>query len=157
MDREVTAPASSSGSVVRVPALRGMPRHDEVRSDQMTARADQTFDERRGDPERRVRHHFEPTERETEIGPVGANDRHVALIELISQVPGALRMQLNRHNARTRRHERASYRSSSRTDVENKVTGNDASVCNDAARPTTIELMPPPPWAADRGHGRPSP
>jgi hypothetical protein len=66
-------------------------------------------------------------------------------------------MQLNRNNARTGRDERASYRSSSRTDVENKVTGNDASVCDDAARPTTIELMPPPSWPADRVHGGPSP
>jgi hypothetical protein len=79
------------------------------------------------------------------------------LIELIPQVRGALWMQLNRNNARTGRDERASYRSGSRTDVENKVTGNDASVCDDAARPTTIELMPPRPWPADRGHGGPSP
>jgi hypothetical protein len=156
MDHEVTVPASSAGSVLRAPALRGMPRHEEVRSDQTTTGADQALDERRGDPERRVRHHSEGTARETEIGRVGANDRHVALIELIPQVRGALGMQLIRNNARTGRDERASYRSSSRTDVENKVTGNDASVCDDAARPTTIELMPPPPWPADRGHGGPS-
>jgi hypothetical protein len=116
-----------------------MPRHEEVRSDQATTGAGQALEERRGDPERRVRHHFEGTARETEIGRVGANDRHVALIELVTQ------------------DERASYRPSSRTDVENKVTGNDASVCDDAARPTTIELTPPPPWPADRGHGGPSP
>ena len=157
MAHEVTVPASSAGSVLRAPALRGMPRHEEVRSDQTTTGADQALDERRGDPERRVRHHFEETARETEIGRVGANDRYVALIELIPQVRGALWMQLNRNNARTGRDERAGYRSSSRTDVENKVTGNDASVCDDAARPTTIELMPPPPWHADRGHGGPSP
>jgi hypothetical protein len=134
-----------------------MRRHEEVRSDQTATGADQTFDERRGDPEWRVRHHFEGTARETEIGGIGANDRHVALIELIPQVRGALWMQLNRNNARTGRDERASDRSSPRTDVENKVTGNDASVCDDAARPTTIELMPPPPRPADRGHGEPSP
>ena len=153
MNHEVTVPASSAGSVLRAPALRGMPRHEEVRSDQTTTRADQALDERRGDPERRVRHHFEGTARETEIGRVGANDRHVALIELIPQVRGSRWMQLNRNNERAGRGERAS----SRTDVENKVTGNDASVCDDAARPTTIELMPPPPWPADRGHGGPSP
>ena len=103
MDRQVTVPASSAGSVLRAPALRGMPRHQEVRSDQTTTGADQTLDERRGDPERRVRHHFEGTARETEIGRVGANDRHVALIELIPQVRGALWMQLNGNNARTGR------------------------------------------------------
>jgi predicted transcriptional regulator len=63
-----------------------MPRHEEVRSDQTTTGADQALDERRGDPERRVRHHFEGTARETEIGRVGANDRHVALIELVPQL-----------------------------------------------------------------------
>ena len=156
MDREVTVAASSAGSVLRAPALRVMPRHEEVRSDQTTTGADQALDERRGDPKRRARHHFEATVRETEIGRVGANDRHVALIELIPQVRGALWMALNRNNARTGRGESASYRSNSRTDVENKVTGNDAGVCDDAARPTTIELMPPPPWPADRGHGGPS-
>jgi hypothetical protein len=133
-----------------------MPRHEEVRSDETTTGADQALYQRRGDPERRVRHHFEGTTRETEIGRVGANDRHIALIELIPQVRGAQWMQLDGHNARTGRNERASYRTSSCTDVENKVTGNDASVCHDAARPTTIELMPPPPWPADGGHG-PSP
>lgn len=157
MDHEVGSPACSAGSMCGAPALRGMPRHEEVRSDQTTTRADQALDERRGDPERRVRHHFEGTAGETKIGRVGANDRHVALIELIPQARGALWMQLNRNNACTRRGEGASYRASSRTDVENEVTRNDASVCDDAARPTTIELMPPPPWPADRGHGRPSP
>lgn len=157
MDHEFTVPASSAGSVVRAPALRGMPWHEEVRSDQTATGADQPLYERRGDPERWVRHHFEWTARETEIGRVGANDRHVALIELIPQVLGALWMQLNRNNSCTGRDESASYRSSSRADVENKVTGNDASVCDDAACPTTIELMPPPPWPADRGHGGPSP
>ena len=134
-----------------------MQRHEQVRSDQTATGADQALDERRGDPERRVRHHFEGTARETEIGRVGANDRHLALIELIPQVRGALWMQLDRNNARTGCDERASYRPCSRTDVEDKITGNDASVCDDAARPTTIELMPPPPWPADRGHGGPSP
>ena len=157
MDHEVSVPASSAGSVLRAPALRGVPRHEEVRSDQTTTGADQALDEGRGDPERRVRHHFEGTARETEIGRVGVNDRHVASIEHFPQVRGALWVQLNRDNARTGRDERTSYRSSSRTDVENKVTGNDAGVCDDAARPTTIELMPPPRWPADRGHGGPSP
>jgi hypothetical protein len=95
--------------------------------------------------------------RETEIGRVGANDRQVALTELFPQVRGAPWMQLNRGNGRHGRGRRASYRSSSCTDIENKVTGNNASVCNDPARPTTIELMPPPPWPADRRHGGPSP
>lgn len=157
MDHEVTTPASSAGSVWRIPALRGMPRHDEVCSDQTTTRADQALDERRGDPERRVRHHFEGTTRKTEIGRIGAHDRHVASIELIPQVRGTLWMQLDRDDARSDGGERAGYRSAPRTDVENKVTGNDASVCDDAAGPTTIELMPPPPWPADRGHGGPSP
>ena len=65
---------------------------------------------------------------------------------------GAAR-QLNRNNECTGRGERASYRSSSCTDVENKVTGKVASVRDD----TTIESMPPPLWPADRGHGGPSP
>jgi hypothetical protein len=134
-----------------------MPRHEEIRSNQTTTRADQALDERRGDPERRVRHHFEGTERETEIGRVSANDRHVAFIELIPQVRGPLWVQLDRDYARTSGGERASYRSSSRSDVKNQVTGNDAGVSDDAARPTTIELMPPPPWPADRGHGGSSP
>jgi hypothetical protein len=47
-------------------------------------------------------------------------------------------MQLYRDNVGTGRDERSSNRSSSRTDVENKVTGNNASVCDDTARPTTI-------------------
>ena len=59
-------------------------------------------------------------------------------------------MQLNRYNAGAGSDESASYRSGSRTDVDNKVTGNDASVCDDAERPTTIELMPPPPWPVHR-------
>jgi hypothetical protein len=134
-----------------------MPRHEEVRSDQTATGADQALDEGRGDPERRIRHHFEGTAGETEIGRVGSNDRHVTLIELIPQVRGALGMQLNRHNARTGGDEGASYRSCSGTNVDNKVTGNDPSVCDDAARPLTIELMPPPPWPAYRGHGGPSP
>src|ERR1035441_2439251 len=120
MGHEVNVPASSAGSVLRAPALRGMPRHEEVRSDQTTTGADQALDERRRDPERRIRHHFEGTARETEIGRVGANDRHIALIELVPQVRGALWMQLNRNNARTGRDERASYRSGSRTDVEDR-------------------------------------
>lgn len=157
MDHEVTVPASSAGSVVRAPAPRGMPRHEEVCSNQTTTGADQALYQRRGDPERRVRHHFEGATRETEIGRVGAHDRHVALIELIPQVGGALWMQLNGNNAGTGGGEGASHRSSARTDVEHKVTGNDASICDDAARPTTIELMPPPPWPADRGHDGPSP
>ena len=53
-------------------------------------------------------------------------------------------MRLNRNDPRAGRDERASYRSSSGTDVENKVSGSDASVC-DAARPAAIELMPAPP------------
>lgn len=134
-----------------------MPRHEEVRPDQTAARADQALDQRRGDPERRIRYHFEGTARETEIGRIGANDRHVVLIELISQIRGTLWMQLNGHNPRVGRDERTSDRSSSGTDVENEVTGNDASVGNDAACPTTIELVPPPPWPADGGHGEPSP
>ena len=101
MDHEVTTPASSAGSVWRIPALRGMPRHDEVCSDQTTTRADQALDERRGDPERRVRHHFEGTTRKTEIGRIGAHDRHVASIELIPQVRGTLWMQLDRDDARS--------------------------------------------------------
>jgi hypothetical protein len=133
-----------------------MPRHEEVRSDETTPGTDQALYQRRGDPERRVRHHFEGTTRQTEIGRVGANDRHVALIELIPQVRGALWMQFNGNNARTGGGEGASYRSSSCTDIEHKVTGNDASVCDDAARPSAIELMPPPPRPANGGHG-PSP
>ncbi len=117
MDHEITVPASSARGVLRAPALRGMPRHDEVRTNQATTRADQALDQRRGDPERRVRYHFEWAARETEIGRVGANDRHVALIELIPQVRGALCMQLNRNNTRTGSGECVSYRSSSRTDV----------------------------------------
>ena len=140
MDHEVTVPASSAGSVLRAPALRRMPRYEEVRSDQTTTGADQALDERRGDPERRVRHHFEGTARESETGRVGANDRHVTLIELIPQVRGALWMQLNRNNARTGGDERTSYRSSSRTDVENKVTGNDASVCDEAGAPNDYRV-----------------
>jgi hypothetical protein len=66
-------------------------------------------------------------------------------------------MQLNRNDERAGRDERASYRSSSGTDVENKVSGSDTSVCDDAARPAAIELMPAPPWPADGGHGGPSP
>jgi hypothetical protein len=66
-------------------------------------------------------------------------------------------MELNGNDARTGLDECASYRPSSRTDIENKVTGDDASVCDEAASPTTIELVPPPPWPADRGHGGPSP
>jgi hypothetical protein len=134
-----------------------MPRHEEVRPDQTTTWADQTLDERRGDTKRRVRHHLEGSARETEVGRVGANDRHGALIELVPEVRGALWMQLDRDNARAGRDESASYRSSSRTDVENKVTGNHPSICDDAARRASIELMPPPPWPADRGHGGPSP
>jgi hypothetical protein len=80
------------GRVPQAPALRGMPRHEEVRSDETTTGADQALDERRGDPEWRVRHHFEGAARETKIGRVGANDRHVALIELTPQGRGALRM-----------------------------------------------------------------
>ena len=76
---------------------------------------------------------------------VRTNDRHVALIEPIRQVRRVLWRQLDRNDARVGSDKRASYRFSSRTDVENKVTRNDASVCDDAARPTTIELMPPPP------------
>ena len=54
MNHEATVPASSARSVL-APALRGMPRHKEVRSDQTTTGAEQALDERRGDPERRVR------------------------------------------------------------------------------------------------------
>jgi hypothetical protein len=145
MDHEVTVPATSAGSRLRTPALRGVPRHKEVGADQTTTGADQALNERRGDPERRVGHHFEGAARETEIGSIGGNDRHGAWIEVIPQVRGALWMQLNGDNVRAGRDEGASYRSSSRTDVEDKVTGHDASVCDNAARPTTIELMPPPP------------
>jgi hypothetical protein len=134
-----------------------MPRHEQVRTDQATPRAHQALDERRGDRERRVRHHLEGTARQTEIGRVGTNDPHVASIELTSQVGGALWMQLNRDDARPGRDERSSYRSSSGTDVENQVSRGDASVCDDAMRPTAIELMPPPSWPADGGHGGPSP
>jgi hypothetical protein len=115
------------------------------------------LDKRRGDPERRVRHHLEAAAQQTEIGRVSANDRHVAFIEPTPQVRSALWMQPNRDHAHAGRDERARYRSSSGTDVENKVSGSDASVCDDAARPTAIELMPPPPWPADYGHGGPSP
>lgn len=115
-----------------------MPRHKEVCSHQTTTGTDQAFDERRGDPERRVRHHLEGTAREAEIGGIGANHRHVARVELVPQVRGALWMQLDRNDSRTRCDERASYGSSSRPDVENKVTPNNASVRDDAARPTTI-------------------
>jgi hypothetical protein len=134
-----------------------MPRHEKVRSDQTATGADQALDEGRGDPEWRVRHHFEGSAGETEIGRVGANDRHLALIELIPQGGSALGMQLHGNNARTGGDEGARYRSCSGADVENKVTGNDASVCDDAARPLIIELMPPPPWPAYGGHGGPSP
>ena len=140
MDHEVTVPSFPAGSVLRAPALRCMPRYEEVRSDQTTTGADQALDERRGDPERRVRHHFEGTARESETGGVGANDRHVALTELIPQVRGALWMQFNRNDARTGGDERASYRSSSRTDVENKVTGNDAGVCDEAGAPNDYRV-----------------
>ena len=68
MDHEITVPTSSARGILRAPAPRGMPWHEEVRSDQTTARADQALDERRGDPERRVRHHFERAAREAEIG-----------------------------------------------------------------------------------------
>jgi hypothetical protein len=66
-------------------------------------------------------------------------------------------MQLNSNNARSGGGEGASYRPRSGTHVENKVTGNNAGVCDDAARPATIELMPPPPWPAVGGHRGPSP
>lgn len=125
---------------------------------QATSGADHALEERRADPKRRVRHHCECRARETEIGRVSANDRYVALIEVISQTRNALWTQLNCNNAYTGRDERTTCRCSSRSDVETKATGNDASACN-AARKTTIELMPPPPppWPADRGHGAPSP
>jgi hypothetical protein len=118
-----------------------MPRHDKVRSDQTATWADQTFDERRGDPERWVGHHLEETARETEIRRVGANDGDIALIEPIPQVGGALWMRLNSHNARTGRDERAGYRSGSRTDIENEVTGNDAGPCNEAARKRLSNML----------------
>jgi hypothetical protein len=86
-----------------------MPRHEEVGADQTTTGADQALDQRRGDPERRVGHHFEGTARETELGRIGANDRHHALIEVIPQIRGALWMQLNRDNARAGRDQRGSY------------------------------------------------
>jgi hypothetical protein len=97
------------------------------------------------------------TTRETGIGRVGADDGHVAWIELIPQEGGSLWMQLNGDHPCTGGDERVGYRSSSRTDIENKVTGNHAGVDDEAARPTTIELMPPPPWPAEGGHGGPSP
>jgi hypothetical protein len=78
-------------------------------------------------------------------------------MELTPQVGGALWMQLNRNDARAGRDERASYRSSSGTDIENEIPGSDAGVYDDAARPTAMKLMPPPPWPAGRGHGGPSP
>ena len=66
-------------------------------------------------------------------------------------------MQFNGNDARAGRDERVSQRSGSGTDDEDEVSGSDAGVCDEAARPTAIELMPPPPWPADRGHGGPSP
>jgi hypothetical protein len=109
MDHEVSAPTPSTGSAVRTPALGGVPWHEQVRSDQATTGADQALDERGGDGERRVGRHFEGTTRETEIGRVGANDLHVALIELIPQVGSALCMQLNGDNACACRHQRTGY------------------------------------------------
>jgi hypothetical protein len=134
-----------------------VPWNDEVSADQTTTGTDQALDQGRGDPERWVRHHFEWTTRETEISAVDTNDGHAALTEMTPQISGALWMQLNRDNVCVRRDERLGYWSSSRPDVENKITGKYASISNEAARPATIELMPPPPWPANRGHGGPSP
>ncbi len=83
MDHEVTLPAPSARGALRAPTLRGVRWHEEVGSDQTTTGADQALDERRDDPERWVRHDFEGAARETEIGCVGVNDRHVAPIELL--------------------------------------------------------------------------
>jgi hypothetical protein len=79
------------------------------------------------------------------------------LSELTSQVLGALWMQLNRNDTPAGRDERASYRASSGTHVEDKVSGSAASVCDEAAGPTVIELMAAPPRPADGGHGGSSP
>jgi hypothetical protein len=134
-----------------------MPRHDQVGADQAATRADQALDKRSGDPERWVRHHLEGSARQTEIGPVGVYDRHVASIETIPQIPDTMRMQLNGDDARAGRDERPGYGAGSGTNVENKVSRNDAGVRDDPARPTAIELMPPPPWPAGGGHDGPSP
>ena len=55
MDRQFAVPASSARSALRAPALGGVQRHEQVRSDQTATGADQALDERRGDPERRIR------------------------------------------------------------------------------------------------------
>jgi len=134
-----------------------MPRHQEIGSDQATTGADQTLDERSADPERWVRHHLECAARKAEVGRVGTDDRHIVSVELMPQVRGSPRVQLERHNPRTGGHERAGDRSGSGTDVEDKVTWDDAGVGDESFRPATIELVPPPPRRAARGHGGPSP
>ena len=73
------------------------------------------------------------------------DDRHIVSVELMPQVRGSPRVQLERHNPRPAVTS-AGDRSGSGTDVEDKVTWDDVGVGDESFGPATIELMPPPPW-----------
>jgi hypothetical protein len=132
-----------------------MRRHDEIGSRHPAAIADEPFDERRRDRERWIRNDLERAARQAKIGRVGSNDRHLPTVKPLREQSRPLRVQLERDDACSRFHECGRQRASSSADVEYQVTRSDTSVCNDAAHFATIELMPPPPGSADRGHGGP--
>ena len=92
MDRQFAVPASSAGSILRAPALGGMPRHERSarirRLPGLTKRLtsdvvipnggfDTTLKGRRG---------------RRRSDAVGANDRHLALIEVFPQIRGPVWM-----------------------------------------------------------------
>lgn len=64
-------------------------------------------------------------------------------------------MQLDCYDLRAYRDERGRQSACPSTDIENQIASGDAGVLYDASGPATIELMPPPPGTAFRGHGGP--
>jgi hypothetical protein len=120
-------------------------RHDEVGAHEAAPRGDEPADQGCRDAEGRVGDDVKRLPGQPEIRCVGHDDDNVLAREELPEPSGTALVKLHGDDAGPRSHEWSSERADAGTDVENEVTGGEASIAHQARRPAIIELVVPPP------------
>jgi hypothetical protein len=132
-------------------------RHDQIAAQELAAVAQQSTEQGRRSPERRIRDNAEPPTWQAQIADVALHDDDSSIVEATPQLGGTERMQLERDHACTGGDERSSDRPVSGADVEHEIAAFDRGAVDETLRPGISELVPPPARPRFGGHDEPSP
>jgi hypothetical protein len=128
--------------------------HDEVRALESTTPRHETAKDGRRRGEGGIRDHVERATREAEISDVGSHDGDRVCGEAAPEHRGTFVVQLERDDSGTHVNERGGQRSGAGAQVQHEVATDNMRLLDEATRPLSRELVPPPAHLAVRGHGR---